>query len=137
MALELVRILIDSGLLVLIWVVQTIVYPSFTYYPREQLIEWHKRYTLSIAKIVGPLMIVQLSISVYQVIDSLALFSIVYLLLILSIWALTFFIFVPLHGSISKERFRESIPNTLITKNWSRTLLWTLTFILSLLQIVL
>lgn len=137
MSLDLLRVIVDFGLLILIWIVQTIIYPSFTYYSQDRLIEWHKRYTPAIAKIVGPLMIVQLGIAVYQIINNATLFSIVYLLLVLSIWALTFFIFVPLHGNISKERFRESIPHTLVSKNWSRTLLWTLIFILSLLQVVL
>lgn len=130
--LDLVRIIIDFGLLILIWMVQLLIYPSFLYYPKEQLITWHKRYTPSIAVIVGPLMVIQLGIGIYQLFNNHFLIYWVYLILVVIVWILTFLIFVPLHGKINDRSFHESVPKKLVLNNWYRTILWTLVFILSL-----
>jgi putative copper export protein len=129
--LDLVRIIIDFGLLILIWMVQLIIYPSFLYYPKEQLITWHKRYTPSIAVIVGPLMITQLGIAVYQLFNDQSLINTGYLILVVIVWVLTFLIFVPLHGKINDRSFDASVPKRLVLNNWYRTILWTLIFVVS------
>ena len=66
MIVEILRILFDVGLLVLIWMVQLIVYPSFLYYTHEQLVVWHTRYVKQISLIVIPLMFGQTLVSGYQ-----------------------------------------------------------------------
>ena len=52
MMLEFFRLLFDSGLLVLILMVQLIIYPSFLRYPLKNLITWNNIYTKRIAVIV-------------------------------------------------------------------------------------
>ena len=44
-------LLVDAGLVVLIWMVQLIIYPSFLHYDNN-LVEWHHKYTSRIALIV-------------------------------------------------------------------------------------
>lgn len=60
MNIDLVRLLLDFGLVVLIWIVQLVIYPSLCYYQDKDLAKWHKIYTQRIGVIVGPLMIAQL-----------------------------------------------------------------------------
>ena len=45
MDLQSVRLLLDFGLMVLIWIVQLVIYPGLCYYKSEDLGNWHKIYT--------------------------------------------------------------------------------------------
>jgi hypothetical protein len=129
------RLCVDSSLLVLIWMVQRIVYPGFLYYSKQELVRWHKQYTPAIASIVGPLMIVQLGIGIYQcLLMEINLFMICYLCILLLIWGITFYTFVPMHRTLETANFPEKLPRQLAQKNWIRTVLWTLVFILSVAQ---
>ncbi|HKJ48055.1 MAG TPA: hypothetical protein VJ973_03150 [Christiangramia sp.] len=132
MDLQLIRLLIDFGLMVLIWIVQLVIYPGMCYYKSEDLGNWHKIYTGRIGVIVGPLMIAQLAIAILQFWFMQSLYTIVSLIVILIIWMLTFLIFVPLHNSIQPNKSCEEITNDLVRKNWWRTLLWSLLFLASL-----
>lgn len=134
--LFLLRILIDFGLLILIWMVQALIYPSFSYYSQNNLTTWHKKYTASMAVIVGPLMIGQLAIALYQVAYSMSLFNVLYLMLVFSVWILTFILFVPLHGRLSTVNFPKEIPKKLVAYNWYRTALWNLIFVVTILEII-
>jgi len=42
MSIPLIRLLFDFGLLVLIWLVQLVIYPSFLYYEQDNLKRWHE-----------------------------------------------------------------------------------------------
>jgi len=124
----------DTGLLILIWMVQLIIYPSFLYYQRDNLITWHKKYTGLITIIVAPLMFGQLGCSVYDLINDLQILSIVKLGLIFLVWISTFLYFAPTHGKISKGDFSEKTLQELVKRNWFRTLTWTLVFIFTFLN---
>jgi hypothetical protein len=121
----------DAGLLVLIWMVQLIVYPSFLYYERNNLIIWHQKYTGLITMIVAPLMFGQLGSSIYALIDDLHSIAIVKLVLIFLVWLSTFLYFAPTHGKISKDDFSERTLQELVKRNWFRTITWTLVFVLA------
>jgi hypothetical protein len=56
------RQLIDFGLVVLLWLVQWIIYPSFLQVAPERLVKWHAQYTQRMGYIVMPLMFGQLFI---------------------------------------------------------------------------
>ena len=129
-----IRLCIDFGLLVLIWMVQRVVYPSFLLYTKKGLVNWHKQYTPAIACIVGPLMILQLGLASYQCILHLTVFSIGYLGIVILLWVITFYTFVPLHRTLKAEDYPDNVPQQLVHKNWWRTVLWTLLFILSMVQ---
>ncbi len=134
--LETLEILFDVGLLILIWMVQLIIYPSFLYYTHENLLLWHQKYTGRIAVIVMPLMFGQLGFSIYLVYESIAIMSIAKLVLVLFVWGFTFAYFAPCHEKISKGVATKELLSQLINWNWWRTLAWTLVLIISLYQLI-
>ena len=133
MSVTILRLLIDFGLLVLIWIVQRIVYPGFLYYNTKDLINWHRTYTSRFTFIVMPLMLGQLGISIYQLITEIDLYTVMSLIIIILIWLSTFLQFVPIHNEISKGKVSQNMLNSLVKKNWIRTFLWTALFLYSML----
>jgi hypothetical protein len=134
MSLELLRVIIDFGFLVLIWAVQLVIYPSFGYYSKENLYKWHKSYTTRVTFIVLPLMFSQLILVVIQLWQSQNWLTVLSAILIIILWLLTFLIFVPLHQSIDNDRPVAQVCHKLVLTNWIRTLLWTLLFMCSIVQ---
>lgn len=134
MTIELLRLILDFGLVVLIWMVQLVIYPSFRYFSSTQLIEWHKVYTKNMAFVVMPLMLGQLILYALIFSQQQNSFNTLGLLLVLILWASTFFQFVPLHNAISKHQFNAKTLESLVKRNWLRTFLWSLLFVLSFLE---
>ena len=134
MTLQLYRLLFDFGLLVLIWIVQLVVYPSFRYYQREQLIKWHKKYTAQITYVVFPLMLGQLLWSGLQLLHGVSWYTSISFLVVILLWISTFLQFIPLHNKISREDFNDDTTLQLVQKNWLRTVGWTGLFVISLLH---
>jgi len=134
MQIDLIRLLIDFGLFVLIWMVQLVVYPSFTYFSRKELISWHQLYTPRITLMVFPLMAGQLVTSIFQLAKDQDLFSIISIIIITIMWLLTFFIFVPTHNKITLEEVDDHICAKLVKYNWLRTAGWSFLFIWNFLQ---
>ncbi|MDX1761342.1 MAG: hypothetical protein R3218_04235 [Christiangramia sp.] len=126
------RLLLDFGLVVLIWVVQLVIYPGLCYYKNEDLGKWHKIYTQRIGVIVGPLMIGQLVVGILQLLAEKNFYTWGSLFIILITWILTFLIFVPLHNSINPDESCEEITSSLVRKNWWRTFFWSILFLGSL-----
>ncbi|AZQ58280.1 hypothetical protein EJ994_05450 [Maribacter sp. MJ134] len=132
MTVNLIRMLSDFGLVVLIWMVQLIIYPSFARYTHENLLSWHRIYTKRLASIVIPLMFTQAFVVAYQLYKTQEFFTYCSAVLVVLVWLSTFTQFVPLHNNISKgEKVADSVEK-LIQRNWIRTALWTLLFMLSL-----
>ena len=134
MSITILRLLFDFGLLVLIWIVQRIVYPSFLHYNSKNLINWHKVYTSRLTIIVMPLMLGQLGISIYQLIMEINLYTVLSIIIIIVIWVSTFMQFVPIHAQISKGKASQNMLDSLVKKNWIRTFLWTALFLYSMLN---
>ncbi len=122
-------LLVDAGLVVLIWMVQLIIYPSFLYYKKENLIKWHQKYTLQIALLVVPLMAYQLVFGGFCVFYQFSLLHVIYLSTVLFLWAFTFLGFAPLHFKISEGNLEINLLQTLVKRNWIRTFLWTFLFL--------
>lgn len=131
MQIDIIRLLLDFGLVVLIWIIQRIVYPSFLHYTAGNLVTWHRMYTSRFSTIVIPLMFGQLGVSMYQVFTNTNFYTLSSLVIIILIWISTFAIFVPIHAIISNEKSTKSDLVSLVNKNWMRTILWTLLFIFS------
>jgi hypothetical protein len=136
MSLIIARLLIDFGLVILIWMIQLIVYPSFKYCSKEELQKWHKIYTFRIACLVIPLMFGQLSIYGYQVFKYQSAYHILGMAIVVLLWVITFWKFVPLHNSISNHTHSTETLTNLVQKNWDRTGLWTVLFILSIIDLM-
>ncbi len=131
MTVAIIRLLLDFGLVVLIWMIQRIVYPSFLHYSAENLVIWHKEYTSRFSVIVIPLMFGQLGISIYQAILLTNLYTVVNLVIVILLWVSTFLQFVPIHSGISKGLISKKKLNSLVSKNWLRTFLWSLLFVMN------
>jgi len=130
-----IEVLLDFGLLILIWIVQVIIYPSFLYYEKGNLIIWHRKYTGLIAAIVAPLMIGQIGFTVYEISNYFSWTSTMKAMLVLFVWVFTFAYFAPTHQKISKGDFSKETLNQLIKRNWYRTIAWTLVFALIFLNL--
>ena len=129
--LDLLRIIADFGLVVLIWLVQLVIYPSFRFYPKEQLIRWHDIYTQRVTYVVLPLMLGQLVLASIQFYSSINWYSSSSIALIAAAWAATFLVFVPLHARIAAGNFETQDLGNLVLWNWWRTLIWTSLFLLN------
>lgn len=132
MSIEILSLLVNFGLLVLIWIIQLIIYPSFIYYNLENLVAWHRKYTTLIGYIVSPLMLLQLGIAIYQTNIEANSYHLISLVIISVIWISTILQFVPIHRNISKGRLSDKMLKSLVKKNWLRTFLWTILFLFSL-----
>ena len=132
MTLDLARLIIDFGFTVLIWAVQLVIYPSFGYYSTTNLLKWHQRYTMRVTFIVLPLMFSQLILASIQLWLSQNWYTIMSMCSVVLLWLLTFMIFVPLHQSIDRNQPVANVCEKLVLKNWFRTFLWTLLFLISL-----
>lgn len=131
-SIELLRLLFDSGLLVLIWLVQLVIYPSFKFYEKENLLKWHKQYTTGISCVVIPLMFGQLITAILQCIDRQDFYTIGSMILIVFVWVITFTQFVPIHNKIADAQTDKTLLIRLVQRNWYRTALWSIIFLSTL-----
>jgi DMSO reductase anchor subunit len=132
--LDLFRLLLDFGLVVLIWLVQLVIYPSFKYYPVEAFREWHQQYTISVSYVVMPLMLGQMGVALFQLYTRPDFYAITTFVLITAAWILTFVYAVPLHAKLEETSTPLPLVEKLLRVNWLRTIFWSLSFILNLLN---
>lgn len=125
-------LLIDFGLVVLIWLVQLIIYPGLSYYSDTDLKVWHLKYTSNITRLVIPLMMAQFIFHSYNLYHQTTLIEMICLGLIFLVWVNTFFFALPTHQKISEGLDLERTIPYLISINWYRTVLWSMVFLLTL-----
>ena len=133
--LDITRLLIDFGFVVLIWAVQLVIYPSFGYYTKDNLQHWHQSYTLRVTFVVLPLMLTQLVLVGLQLYQAQNWYTVSSAIIIAILWLQTFLVFVPLHQSIDFGDLKKDVCKQLVKKNWWRTFLWSVLFLISLLYI--
>jgi len=110
----------------LIWTIQLSHYPSFKFVDEHQFADSHLHHTSSISFIVLPLMLLELGLVFWQSYQSnWSWIWVVPLVLVLLIWASTFFISVPLHGQLEGGKNLDVIKK-LVDTNWIRTVLWSI-----------
>lgn len=126
------QLVINFGMLVLIWMVQLLIYPGFKYFETKNLIIWHQKYTRNMGVIVAPLMLVQLGIHIYTTYLNFNVLETLNLVLVIFTWVYTFVYFVPLHRKISSGLFKKTDLLQLENQNWWRTFVWSFIFILQL-----
>lgn len=127
-----IQLMVDSGLLVLIWLVQLIIYPSFHHLDKNDFKLWHAKYTGVISPIVGPLMLLQGGIEILHVFlqDPRWWRLIAITALLLS----TFGLSVPCHRTLQSAGKNTTVIQRLVATNWIRTALWTFLFLQSFWQ---
>lgn len=133
--MDAIRLSVDTGLFILVWLVQVIIYPSFAQIAEEKLKFWHRLYTQKILYFVGPLMFVQTGLIAWQILgDPLA-----YLadgLLLAGIWITTFLIAIPIHEKIDREESLAGyLPKLLRVNHW-RSWMWTGLFLISVGRVI-
>ena len=128
--MEWIRLSVDSGLFVLIWLVQVIIYPSFLHVDREKLNYWHQVYTRKILYFVAPLMFIQTGVIALQLLFDPLIFLLDGLLLAM-VWINTFFIAIPIHNAIDREESIDANILKLLHVNRWRAWLWTALFLLT------
>lgn len=128
------RLVVDFGLVVLAWLVQLIIYPSFRYMSPEQLAVWHPKYTTLITYVVGPLMLAQVLVVGWELTTRFSWLTVLVALLVAATWASTAFQAVPLHNQLAAGVNLSTNIERLIQANWPRTVLWTVIFLLALLR---
>ena len=109
----------------LIWTIQLVHYPGFAYVEPAELTRFHQHHSTSISWIVLPLMVTELGLSAYLAYQfNFNWKYTVPLLIVLVIWASTFFISVPLHNALMGVKDSANIEQ-LVATNWIRTVLWS------------
>ena len=126
--LPLLRHIVDFGLVVLIWLVQLIIYPSFSYTAKDELQTWHQRYVARITVVVGPLMLLQVLIVAMQVFVEGGWSPVCSLVLVGLCWLSSFGLSIPCHRRIEQGQASGQVLERLVHSNWPRTVLWTVVF---------
>ncbi len=124
------RTMVDFGLVVLIWLVQLIIYPSFLHSHQATFQDWHQVYSFRISLFVIPLMFAQVGLIGFQVFTAPGWAVYLSAALVVLIWVSTFTQAVPLHNLISAGKVQPDTLTLLVARNWVRTVLWTIVFFL-------
>lgn len=124
------RTMVDFGLVVLIWLVQLIIYPSFLHSQPSTFQDWHQAYSLRISLFVIPLMFAQVGLIGFQLYTAPGWPIYIAAGLVALIWLSTFTQAVPLHNLISAGQIQSDTLPLLVSRNWIRTILWTIVFFL-------
>jgi hypothetical protein len=124
-SLEVWQLMVDFGLLILIWLVQLIIYPSFRYCDATQFQGWHNTYTGLITLFVVPLMFAQVGIYAWLAATRGQTWDYVALGLIASVWIVTFAWSVPCHDRLHRLGYDVQVIDQLVRSNWPRTAAWT------------
>ena len=134
--MEVIKLSVDFGLVVLIWMVQLIIYPGFRYYEEKMFLRWHKHYAILISLIVGPLMIVQASIHIFELFYDYRISNLATFFLILGCWLITFLSAMPLHNKIDQGVKVNKYVKKLVSVNRYRTFGWTSVYLIILSQYI-
>ena len=134
MNIDIILLLINTALAVLIWMVQLVIYPGFTYYSEAEVKKWHPIYTRKITSLVMPLMLAQLILYLFSILNTPSVGVITIMVLITFNWVITFLVAIPHHIAMDKKQFTWSERKKLININWYRTIAWSLILIISLIE---
>ena len=111
----------------LIWVIQCLHYPFFNFIETNKTSVAHKFHTSKIFWLVFPAMIIELfSWIAYLIINlHLSVLNIIISLSLIGIWLSTIIIQIPQHEKLNTTYTYQQI-NELVSKNWIRTILWSI-----------
>ncbi len=128
-ALPVLRLVVDFGLVVLIWLVQLIIYPSFRHVDPALFGRWHASYMHLISFFVIPLMFAQVGLTGWAVLRDPGAWNLMAVAGVLAAWASTFIWSAPCHAQLQTAGHDLSIINRLVGTNWVRTSAWTAVFL--------
>jgi len=131
-SLDALRLAADTGVLTLIWLVQLVIYPSLSRYTEGNLKAWHPEYTRRVTFVILPLMLSQLVLAIYSSIQLGGWLNFVHLLLVIIAWAITFIKAVPMHQELDESENALDVAKRLTQLNLSRTIVWTIAWLISI-----
>ena len=123
--LEQANLAVSFALVGLIWTIQLVHYPSFTYVADDCFRQFERFHARAISFIVMPLMIIELILAI--VLSFLSMFNpliLTSLCIVLLIWGSTFLLSVPCHNKLAHGKDLAVIKRLVLT-NWIRTILWS------------
>jgi hypothetical protein len=135
-ALPEIRLISDTAMFVLIWMVQLIIYPAFKWIDASTFKAWHHRYTKTMGFVVTPLIIIQsisLGLQISQGASCTAIQAAGAILIALLVTATQS---VPCHKALQDHGKKTELIEHLVRTNWIRTLCWTIPFTLSSMQYI-
>lgn len=128
-ALMIVNVASTWYLVGLIWMVQVVHYNLYDRVGEEQFVRYERDHNQLITPIVGPVMLIELASAVGLLIwpPLVVPRGILWaaFLMVLAIWASTFWIQVPCHARLLTG-FDDATYHRLVASNWIRTVLWSI-----------
>lgn len=124
LSLFIVQLIVTSFLCGLIWTIQLVHYPAFSYVNNKQFSFFHQFHSNRISLIVMPMMVIELAIAGIFVTSNFSSLWIWNLVSVAAVWVATFALSVPLHIQLEKNKDRLSIKK-LVATNWVRTFIWS------------
>ena len=126
-----VHLIVTSAIVGVIWMVQSVHYPSFLYVDKNKYKLFQEFHMSRIGFIVVPLMAVELItgallLIIYKL-SSIYFFS--SMLLLVGIWFLTAIVFTRIHSKLLNG-YSEKLIHDLVSFNWIRTIMWTTRLVL-------
>lgn len=125
-AQTMLRLTFDTATLVLIWLVQLVVYPVFRELTGTDFRRWHPVYTRRVTYVVLPIMLGQAALYAFLLLTAPRADVVVNLLLVVAMWAITFFRAVPLHAALDGPAEHRPLTEQLLRANAYRTAGWTM-----------
>jgi hypothetical protein len=134
--LPVMRTAVDTGMVVLILLVQLIIYPSFHAIEHGVFSSWHRKYVGVIGMIVIPLMLIQAGCITLQLLTTASRSHVLSAGAVLGAWIVTFALSVPCHRKLEHQGKDPETINRLIQTNWLRTACWIVAFAAGLVRAV-
>ncbi len=107
-----------------IWLVQILIYPFFSYVGEKEFSKVHQFHMRQITWIVAPVMFLELATAFWLLFLIRDNFFIWNLISVCLLWVLTAFVNVRTHDQLQFDS--EISKQNLVTRNWPRTLVWSL-----------
>ena len=124
--IALANLAVSWGLMLLIWLVQIIIYPTFARIPADRFRQYHRWYVKRIGLIVAPMMLIEaVGLVLWLFSDRFWLPGVIAALLVVVVWLSTFAIQVPLHKHLALGKDEAAI-RRLVNSNWIRTIAWSI-----------
>mgnify|MGYP007124596934 CR=1 FL=1 len=130
--IELTRIVCETILVALIWIIQLVIYPRFSTTEKSEQAHWHLHYTLLITAIISPLILLQFGILTYEWLEANTLLTSARLSLSCIVIFSTIFLLAPQHLKVICFGPDDVTFRKITKRNWIRTITWTGSLTISL-----